>query len=97
MVSNIYDTTSIHDIEYNGLCLLAAEELASIAQALKEVCWKRTMEDKMQSICGNDTWELESLPTGHRAIGLQWVFKVKKDPEGNVIKHKARLVAKGYA
>jgi hypothetical protein len=22
---------------------------------------------------------------------------VKKDPEGNVIKHKARLVAKGYA
>jgi hypothetical protein len=25
------------------------------------------------------------------------VFKVKKDPEGNVVKHKARLVAKGYA
>jgi hypothetical protein len=25
------------------------------------------------------------------------VFKVKKDPEGNVTKHKARLVAKGYA
>jgi len=25
------------------------------------------------------------------------VFKVKKDPAGNVVKHKARLVAKGYA
>lgn len=32
----------------------------------------------------------------HRAIGLKWVFNVKKDPKGNMIKHKARLVTKGY-
>ena len=25
-----------------------------------------------------------------------WVFKLKKDPNGEVVKHKARLVAKGY-
>jgi hypothetical protein len=25
------------------------------------------------------------------------VFKVKRDADGNVVKHKARLVAKGYA
>lgn len=34
---------------------------------------------------------------GHKAIGLKWVFKLKKDINGNIIKHKARLVAKGYA
>jgi len=28
---------------------------------------------------------------------LKWVFKVKKDPADNIVKHKARLVAKGYA
>jgi hypothetical protein len=54
------------------------------------------MDDELGSIRGNDTWEFATLPRGHRAIGLKWVFKVKKDPEGNVIKHKARLVAKGY-
>ena len=55
------------------------------------------MEAEMESIQANRTWELSALPAGHRAIGLKWVFKVKKDPEGNIVKHKARLVAKGYA
>jgi hypothetical protein len=40
---------------------------------------------------------LSSLPAGHRAIELKWVFKVKKDPQGRIMKHKARLVVKGYA
>ena len=55
------------------------------------------MEAEMESIQANKTWELSVLPAGHRAIGLKWVFKVKKDPDDNIIKHKARLVAKGYA
>lgn len=30
---------------------------------------------------------------GHRT---EWVFKLKRDPNGKIIKHKARIVAKGY-
>nr|GFB40353.1 ribonuclease H-like domain, reverse transcriptase, RNA-dependent DNA polymerase [Tanacetum cinerariifolium] len=44
----------------------------------------------------NNKWELTTLPTGRKAIGLKWVFKTKKDANGNIIKHKARLIAKGY-
>lgn len=51
----------------------------------------------MSSIQDNRTREMTTLPAGHRAIGLRWVLKVKKDSSGNVIKHKTRLVAKGYA
>jgi hypothetical protein len=36
------------------------------------------------------------LPAGHKPIGLKWVFKLKKNADGEVVKHKARLVAKGY-
>jgi hypothetical protein len=36
------------------------------------------------------------LPRGHRPISLKWVFKLKHDEHGEVIKHKAHLVAKGY-
>lgn len=37
------------------------------------------------------------MPRDHKAIGLKWVFKVKRDPARNVVKHKVWLVAKGYA
>jgi hypothetical protein len=37
------------------------------------------------------------LPRDHKAIGLKWVFKVKRDPTGKIVKYRARLVAKGYA
>jgi hypothetical protein len=55
------------------------------------------MDTEMAAILENKTWELMTLPAGQRAIGLKWVFKVKRDPAGNIVKHKARLVAKGYA
>jgi hypothetical protein len=38
----------------------------------------------------------QDLPRGHNAIGLKWVYKLKRNEEGEVVKYKARLVAKGY-
>ena len=36
-------------------------------------------------------------PPNCRPIGLKWIFKLKKNPQGEVIKRKARLVVKGYS
>jgi hypothetical protein len=36
------------------------------------------------------------LPAGHRPIGINWVYKLKKDVSGVIVKHKTKLVAKGY-
>jgi hypothetical protein len=47
-------------------------------------------------ILDNKTWTLEDLPRGHKAIGLKWVSKLKRNEEGEVGKHKVHLVAKGY-
>jgi len=44
----------------------------------------------------NRTWELVDPPAGCRPIGLKWVFKVKRNERGEVVRHKARLVAKGF-
>lgn len=51
----------------------------------------------MKDIEENGTWCLADLPPGRKAIGVKWVFKVKRDERGAVSKHKARLVVKGYA
>ncbi|KAJ0532731.1 putative RNA-directed DNA polymerase [Helianthus annuus] len=78
-----------------GLLLIDGEP-ASFDEAATEEPWLNAMKEELASIKRNNTWTLAHLPTGHKAIGLRWVFKLKKDAQGNVIKHKARLVAKGY-
>jgi hypothetical protein len=77
--------------------LLSAEEPSNIDEALSDAAWKAAMDDELLSIGDNKTWEYTTLPAGQKAIGLKWVYKVKRDPEGNIVRHKARLVAKGYA
>ena len=54
------------------------------------------MEEELASITKNRTWTLVDLPVGHWAIGLKWVFNIKQDERGAVVKHKACLVVKGY-
>jgi hypothetical protein len=50
------------------------------------------MQQEMDSIEHNDTWELVDLSAGHHPITLKWVFKLKKNEPGEVVKHKARLI-----
>lgn len=35
------------------------------------------------------------MPSGRRAIQSKWVFNLKRDKNGEVVKYKSRLVAKG--
>ncbi|GKC39907.1 retrovirus-related pol polyprotein from transposon TNT 1-94, partial [Tanacetum coccineum] len=41
-------------------------------------------------------WELVPRPDYVMVIGLKWIYKVKLDEYGDVLKNKARLVVKGY-
>ncbi|XP_073360551.1 uncharacterized protein [Aegilops tauschii subsp. strangulata] len=77
-------------------CLLSVEEPTKFEDANMEECWRRAMDEELGSIQDYKTWELVDPPNDHKIIGLKWVYKVKKDAEGNLVKHKARLVAKGY-
>lgn len=36
------------------------------------------------------------MPPGRKAVGLKWVYKIKRDANGEIIKHKSIIVAKGY-
>nr|AAK50412.1 Putative retroelement [Oryza sativa Japonica Group] len=76
--------------------LAEMEEPLSYREATGEPAWVNAMNKELEAIEKNKTWSLCMLPAGHKAIGLKWVFKLKKNTAGEVIKHKARLVANGY-
>lgn len=76
--------------------LLKVEGPTTFQEAIKGKEWRDAMELEFETIEKNETWKLTNLPPGHKPIGLKWVYKQKKDPDGNVVKHKIRLVAKGY-
>ena len=44
----------------------------------------------------NGTWTLEQPPTGVGPIPVEWVYKLKKDAQGNLERYKARLVARDF-
>lgn len=53
------------------------------------------MQEEMDSLQKNDTYELVKLPEGRKALKNKWVFKLKKDGD-KLVKYKARLVVKGF-
>lgn len=58
--------------------------------------WFNAMNNELNSLKENKTWELVTLPKGCRALPCKWVYRVKTNPDGTVDKFKARLVIKGF-
>jgi hypothetical protein len=55
------------------------------------------MDEELDQIEKNDTWELVPRPKNKNAIGTKWVFRNKLNEYEQVTMNKARLVCKGYA
>lgn len=101
-LNQIYDETSeVELVESEEEALVEAllaetEEPTNYKEAAVHQDWIDAMDKEMQSILKNETWELVKLSTGKKPIGLKWVYKLKRNSDGEVVKHKARLVGKGY-
>ena len=54
------------------------------------------MQDEMDSLHENHTYELTKVPKGKRALRNKWVYKLKPGDSGNPPRYKARIVVKGF-
>ena len=95
LLGDIYNETEEVEAE-SELLLAGIDEPSNYKETVVDDAWKQAMNDEIDSIERNKTWNLVELPPGHKPVGLKWVFKLKRDADGNIIKHKARLVVKGY-
>ncbi|GJV57452.1 retrovirus-related pol polyprotein from transposon TNT 1-94 [Tanacetum coccineum] len=58
--------------------------------------WIEAMQEEIHEFEQLKVWELVPRPNRVMIISLKWIFKVKLDEYGRVLKNKAQLVAKGY-
>ncbi|RVW59737.1 Retrovirus-related Pol polyprotein from transposon TNT 1-94 [Vitis vinifera] len=79
------------------LALFTDSDPTTYDDAVRSEKWRLAMNQEIEAIERNNTWELTDLPSGGKTIGVKWIFKTKLNENGEVDKYKARLVAKGYS
>ncbi|XP_050902157.1 uncharacterized mitochondrial protein AtMg00820-like [Lathyrus oleraceus] len=53
------------------------------------------MNEELQALQENFTWDIVSCPHDVKPIGCKWVYSVKLNSDGSLSRYKARLVALG--
>ncbi|GJT97881.1 putative ribonuclease H-like domain-containing protein [Tanacetum coccineum] len=79
---------------YNSV--LSKVKPKNFKSAVTEDCWFQAMQDEIHEFDRLDVWELVPSPDCAMIIALKWIYKVKLDEFGDVLKNKTSLVAKGY-
>ncbi|GKD48285.1 retrovirus-related pol polyprotein from transposon TNT 1-94 [Tanacetum coccineum] len=63
---------------------------------MTEPSWIDAIQEEIHEFERLQVWELVSCPGKVMLIKLKWIYKVKKNEFGGVLKNKARLVAQGF-
>jgi hypothetical protein len=87
----------ICSLEQTHLALLSTIEPNCFEEASKDEFWNKAMDEELDQIEKNGTWELVPRPKNKNVIGTKWVFRNKLNEDGQVTRNKVRLVCKGYA
>nr|GEX17383.1 hypothetical protein [Tanacetum cinerariifolium] len=75
---------------------LTLVEPKTYKDALTQSCWIEAMQEDLNEFERLEVWELVPRPDKVMVITLKWIYKVKLDELGGILKNKARLVARGY-
>ncbi|GJT97583.1 retrovirus-related pol polyprotein from transposon TNT 1-94 [Tanacetum coccineum] len=71
-------------------------EPKNFKQAMIEPSWINAMQEEIHEFKRLQVWELVLCPDKVLLIKLKWIYKVKTNEFGGVLKNKARLVAQGF-
>ena len=60
-------------------------------EANKYYDWIKAMNEELDQIEKNQTWELVPRPANKNIVGTKWVFKNKLNENGKVIRKKSKV------
>nr|GEZ62585.1 retrotransposon protein, putative, unclassified [Tanacetum cinerariifolium] len=75
---------------------LTSVEPKMYKEALTQSCWIEAIQEELNEFDRLEVWELVPRPDKVMVITLKWIYKVKLDELGGILKNKARLVVHGY-
>ena len=91
-LKDIYD-----DLDVSSNSSLLSFQPSSFEEEIKDEYWVQAMDEEIESIEKNDTWDLVDFPKDKNLIGVKWFYKTMLNEKGEIDKFKARLVAKGFS
>ena len=95
-VDKLPDDALLYTIDYCYRLVDVPHTFHQATHCEESVHWQNAMENEMEALKQNDTYELTCLPQGREAVGGRWVNAAKLG-HNNEEKFKARYVAKGYS
>src|SRR6185312_8031625 len=65
-------------------------------ESINKQDWINAMNSEIKELENQKTWNITELPPNKIPLRGKWVYKIKKDNKGLIIKYKARWVIKGF-
>ncbi|GJU71462.1 retrovirus-related pol polyprotein from transposon TNT 1-94 [Tanacetum coccineum] len=96
ILENNSDTSSSSDVIPTIVETAAPYSEHNYKDTLTQACWIEAMQKELNEFKCLEVWELVPRPDKVMVITLKWIYKVKLDELGGILKNKAHLVARGY-
>ncbi|KAL0423853.1 UNVERIFIED_CONTAM: putative mitochondrial protein [Sesamum radiatum] len=74
--------THMHSCFVEGLYVL--QEPKDFCEAQEKQEWREAMQQEIDALERNKTWEISDLPQGKNVIGCRWIYKIKLRPDGKL-------------
>jgi hypothetical protein len=82
--------------DYFAMLTECDSEPVTYKEALTDSGWREAMQREKDSIYKNQTWIVVDRPERKNVISTKWIYKLKKDSMGRIVKCKARIVTRGF-
>lgn len=68
----------------------------NVQEVLADPRWRAAINEEIESLLKNKTWELVDFLLDKKPVRCQWIFTIKYKADSTIEHFKARLVAKRY-
>nr|GFA76941.1 retrovirus-related Pol polyprotein from transposon TNT 1-94 [Tanacetum cinerariifolium] len=94
---NVFAPKPHSEASSSGDIILSKVKPKNFKSAITEDCWFQAMQDEIHEFDRLQVWELVPQPDCVMIIALKWIYKVKLDEYGDILKKQGTVGGKGIS